>query len=275
MGDTPKERTDAGRAVDLDVSDQRAVEPHLVDLRMMTAARVSLGRSGGGMPTRAAQAFLLDHARAREAVWSGMDSASLRAALADLPNGLVEVASEATDRSTYLRRPDLGRRLSSTSKASLALMPRGFDVVIIVADGLSASAVNINAAPLVRALVGQLTARGRTIAPIVLATQARVALCDPIGEALAAQVAIMLIGERPGLSASDSLGTYLTYQPRPDTPDSRRNCVSNIREGGLSIAAAAAVITTLAEGMMVARLSGVGLKDVLPETRAPQLGTEP
>lgn len=275
MGDTPKERTDAGRAVDLDVSDQRAVEPHLVDLRMMTAARVSLGRSGGGMPTRAAQAFLLDHARAREAVWSGMDSASLRAALADLPNGLVEVASEATDRSTYLRRPDLGRRLSSTSKASLALMPRGFDVVIIVADGLSASAVNINAAPLVRALVGQLTARGRTIAPIVLATQARVALCDPIGEALAAQVAIMLIGERPGLSASDSLGTYLTYQPRPDTPDSRRNCVSNIREGGLSIAAAAAVITTLAEGMMVARLSGVGLKEVLPETRAPQLGTEP
>ncbi len=238
----------------------------IADLKEMTDASVALGRFGAGTPTKAAQAFLLDHARAREAVWSSIDQDGLQRQLIDLELDAVVVESLAGDRSQYVRRPDLGRKLSATSVARLeAIRPhdRGFDVVIVVADGLSSSAVDINAVAVVGALAGRLARHGLSLAPVVIASQARVALSDPIGEALAAKTAIMLIGERPGLSAADSLGAYVTHAPRSGTPDSRRNCVSNIREGGLPIAAAVDQIAELVIAMRMTGISGVGLKDAV------------
>ena len=237
------------------------------DLRQMTDARVLLGRFGAGMPTRAAQSFLLDHARARQAVWSGVDWASVEAGLKELGLGIIEVASKAGDRATYVRRPDLGRTVSAEVAERLASMTPGCDVAIILADGLSASAIDINAVPLTRAIVARLSARQLSIAPIVLASQARVAIGDPIAAIIGAKVSVMIIGERPGLSAADSLGIYLTHSPAIGTPDSKRNCISNVRDGGLAIVDATDLVVSLVVDMLKVGVSGVGLKaalDVLP-----------
>lgn len=234
-----------------------------VALRSLTEARVQLGRFGAGLPTRAAQAFLLDHARAREAVWSAADWDALASSLPDIAAEPVRVASRAQDRSTYLRRPDLGRRLSSGSAEALAGIGRDADIVLIVGDGLSARAVELNAPPLIGALVSRLKPRGLSLAPVILAAQARVALGDAVAEIVGAKISIMLIGERPGLSAAGSLGVYLTYAPKIGTPDSGRNCISNIRSGGLSIDAAADAVVALVQDMMRAGVSGIALKDRL------------
>lgn len=241
------------------------------DLREMTEARVRLGRFGAGIPTKASLAFLLDHARAREAVWSPMNGVEVQRQLTELGLDVLSVESLAGDRGQYVRRPDLGRRLSAASAGwleSVAEQSEGFDVVITVADGLSSSAVDINAVAAVKAIVHRLRGLGFSLAPIILASQARVALSDPIGEALGAGIAIMLIGERPGLSAADSLGAYVTYSPQTGTPDSRRNCVSNIREGGLSAELAAEGIVDLVVAMAKTGLSGVGLKDAMMKLEA-------
>jgi ethanolamine ammonia-lyase small subunit len=137
------------------------------------------------------------------------------------------------------------------------------DVVIVVADGLSASAIDANAAPLIRAVVECLSSRQLVIAPLMFATQARVALADPVAEILRARVSIMLIGERPGLSAADSLGVYITCSPKTGTPDSRRNCISNIRSGGLSVEVAAEAVMSLVGNMLRTGISGVGLREAL------------
>jgi ethanolamine ammonia-lyase small subunit len=226
-----------------------------------------LGRFGAGQPTRAAQAFLLDHARAREAVWSAVDWGTLASGLAETGLDFIEVASMAGDRATYVRRPDLGRSLAADAAVRLAAAAAACDIAIILADGLSASAIDINAVPLVRAIVARLRARQLSIAPIVLAAQARVAIGDPIAAALGAKISIMVIGERPGLSAADSLGLYLTYTPQPGTPDSKRNCISNVRAGGLAIDDAAGMAVALVANMLSTRVSGVGLRvalDALP-----------
>ncbi|MGY4154715.1 ethanolamine ammonia-lyase small subunit [Bradyrhizobium sp. USDA 4461] len=241
---------------------ERAV-PVSFDLRQMTDARVLLGRFGAGLPTRAAQSFLLDHARARQAVWSMVDWASLRRAFDGLKLGVVEVESQAVDRASYVRRPDLGRKLSTGAAQRLAGVGSGGAIVIVVADGLSASAIEVNAVPLVRTIVEHLTARRLALAPLVLASQARVALGDPVAEALGAQICITLIGERPGLSAADSAGIYVTCWPKPGTPDSRRNCISNIRDGGLAIDDAANAVASLVADMLKTGISGVGLKAAL------------
>ncbi|MCQ1767827.1 ethanolamine ammonia-lyase subunit EutC [Neorhizobium galegae] len=237
-----------------------------VDLAGMTDARVSLGRFGSGAPTKALLAFQLDHARAREAVWSAVDEDKLTGEIEALGLDVIRVESMAQDRSKYLRRPDLGRRLSSASAERLAAMSqrsKGCDVVITIADGLSSSAVDINAAVLITGLVVLLRERGLTLGPLVIARQARVALTDEVGEILGATITIALIGERPGLSAADSLGAYITYGPRVGTADSRRNCVSNMREGGLSMDQAANTIARLVFGMVNTGVSGVGLKEAL------------
>ena len=234
-----------------------------LDLRQMTEARVRLGRFGAGLPTRAAQSFLLDHARARQAVWSEVDWESLRGSLADLGLGAVKVESEAGDRGTYLRRPDLGRKLSPESAKRLAGVRPDCDVVIVVADGLSARAIDSNAASLVRALVGRLSSRQLVVAPLMFAAQARVALADSVAEILRARVSIMLIGERPGLSAADSLGVYMTCTPKMGTPDSRRNCISNIRSGGLGVDAATEAVMSLVGNMLRTGISGIGLREAL------------
>lgn len=241
-------------------------KPATVDLAQMTDARVSLGRFGSGAPTKAQLAFQLDHARAREAVWSVVDEDRVKGELEALGLGVISVESMAEDRSSYLRRPDLGRKLSVASVARLSAVPqeaRGCDVVITIADGLSSSAVDINAVALVRKLMVLLQDAGLSLGPIAIARQARVALADEIGEILCAKMTIALIGERPGLSAADSLGAYITYEPAVGTPDSRRNCVSNMRDGGLSMEQAAGTIAGLAISMTRTGVSGVGLKEAI------------
>ena len=220
-------------------------------LRDFTPARVGLGRAGNSLPTRDLLDFQLAHARARDAVHAKLEPASL------LLEG-VRVASAAPDRTTYLRRPDLGRKLNATSRALLQAQPSGgFDAVFVVADGLSALAVHRHAKPLLDAVLPRL--QGWHLAPVVIAEQARVAIGDEIGELLGARLAVVLIGERPGLSSPDSLGIYLTWEPRPGRTDAERNCISNIRAEGLSYAAAAENLIFLMTEARVRKLSGVRL----------------
>jgi len=225
------------------------------DLRRYTAARVGLGRVGNGLPTAAHLDFQEAHAQARDAVWSTLDVPALRAAL-----GAEVVASAAPDRRSYLLRPDLGRRLAE----GLLLVPRPGCFAIVVADGLCATGVQAQAPALVQALTAGLQAAGWDVAPPVIATQARVAIGDAIGHALGAAMVAVLIGERPGLSALDSMGIYLTYAPRPGLRDAERNCISNIRPGGLSVAEAAAKLLWLAAAARALGATGVALKDEQP-----------
>ncbi|PTQ13223.1 ethanolamine ammonia-lyase [Sphingomonas oleivorans] len=225
-------------------------------LRGATQARIGLGRAGNGLPTVPLLDFQLAHARARDAVHAALDIDLLTRQLEGRQT--IAVDSSAGDRATFLQRPDLGRRLDPASAAHLA---RGeYDAVFILADGLSATAVHAHGAALIGAMAERLA--GWRIAPVVLARQARVALGDDIGAALGAAQAVVLIGERPGLSAADSLGAYLTWDPRPGRRDSERNCISNIRPPyGLSHAAAADQLAWLMKEARKRRLSGVALKD--------------
>jgi len=233
-----------------------------IDLRRGTAARVALGRAGCSLPTRAHLEFVGDHARARDAVWTPVDFDALESQLASVGLETIRVRSEAADRATYLRRPDLGRRLDAESVARLLACARNPspDVALVIADGLSAEAVQSGAAAVVAALVGRLARQGLSMSPAVLAEQGRVAIGDAVGAMLGASLVLLLVGERPGLSAADSLGAYLTWAPRPDSPDSRRNCVSNIRPGGLPPEAAAARLAWLAAEARRRRLTGVELR---------------
>lgn len=218
----------------------------------LTQARIGLKRTGQSLGTGAALAFELAHARARDAVHAAFDTSALYAAF-----DVIEVRSKAGDRATYLQRPDLGRDLAVADAGRLA--PAGADIAIVVADGLSATAVMRHAVPLLAALLPRLVGR---IAPIIAAHQARVALGDVIGAALAAKLVIVLIGERPGLSAPDSLGAYITWSPRPGRSDSERNCVSNIRPPhGLDYQTAAERIAWLVHEAQQRQLTGVALKD--------------
>lgn len=222
-------------------------------LRGLTQARIGLGRAGQGLPTAAMLAFQLDHARARDAVHAVLDVDALAGSLPDAP---IVVDSAARDRATYLQQPDLGRILAEGT-----MLPRGnHDLAIVIGDGLSATAIAAHAAALVAALLPLLA--DWSLAPLVVARQARVALGDDVAVALGARAVVMLIGERPGLSAADSLGAYLTWQPMRGTPDSARNCVSNIREdGGLPPRQAADKIAWLLREARRLGLTGVGLKD--------------
>ncbi|WP_298166236.1 ethanolamine ammonia-lyase subunit EutC [Novosphingobium sp.] len=227
-------------------------------LRRTTPARIALGRVGHALPLGEVLDFQLAHARARDAVHAALDPAALTAALAPLP--VLEVESDAPDRATYLRRPDLGRRLSARSAAVLADAGGDCDVVFVIGDGLSATGVQAGAAQLVRACLAGLD--NLRIGPVVIAQAARVALGDPIGEALGARVCVMIIGERPGLSVHDSLGIYMTYAPQTGRTDAERNCISNIHgAGGLSPQEAARTLGWLLREALRRELSGVALKD--------------
>lgn len=225
-------------------------------LRGTTQARIGLGRAGNGLPTEALLDFQIAHARARDAVHAVLDTDLLVRQLSGWGTAIVE--SCAIDRATFLQRPDLGRRLDPESRAGLA--GGDYDAVFVLADGLSATAVHAHAAALIGAVSGRLA--GWRFAPVILARQARVALGDDIGAAVGAAQVVMLIGERPGLTAADSLGVYLTWNPRPGRRDSERNCISNIRPPhGLSCAAAADQLAWLMKEARSRRLSGVALKD--------------
>ncbi len=234
----------------------------LRDLRHLTPARVGLGRVGGSLPTSALLAFTLDHARARDAVHAGFDTAAIAAGLHALGMATLEVASLARCRKDYLKRPDLGRQLDPASQSLLAAgRRRRCDLAIVIGDGLSPSAVNAHAVALVRSLVPGLATGEVSVGPVVLATGARVALGDEIGAALDARMVAMLIGERPGLSAPDSMGAYLTFAPGAACTDAMRNCVSNIHACGLSHDEAAFKIAWLVREGLARQITGVALKD--------------
>jgi ethanolamine ammonia-lyase small subunit len=232
-------------------------------LRALTPARIALGRAGASLPTRAHLDFQLAHARARDAVHDGLDVARVRQALSAAGLDSVAVRSAAPDRATYLQRPDLGRRLDPASRDPLAAAarPGGVDAALVVADGLSARAAQAHAAPVLAVLAPRLLDAGWRLAPVAIAEQGRVALGDAIGAALGARLVLVLLGERPGLSAPDSLGAYLTWDPRPGRTDAERNCVSNIRPEGLVPALAADKLAYLMLEAARRRLSGVALKD--------------
>jgi ethanolamine ammonia-lyase small subunit len=225
-------------------------------LRSFTPARIALGRAGSGLPTDELLRFGLAHARARDAVHAALDAEALATRLRGLGFSPRIVQSAAPDRATYLRRPDLGRRLALGSAIPKSVHP----YALAIEDGLSALAVQRHAVPLVRALVA-LAPQRWSAASVAIALQGRVALGDEIGAAFGAQLVVVLIGERPGLSSPDSLGAYLTFAPRPGRTDAQRNCVSNIRPEGLGIEAAARRIDWIAAAGVTRGVTGVGLKD--------------
>jgi ethanolamine ammonia-lyase small subunit len=234
------------------------------DLRRFTDARVGLGRAGTAQPTAAHLDFQEAHAGARDAVWSALDVPALAEALAPLGLPVVRVRSAAPDRRTYLLRPDLGRRLDDAARASL---PQAAGcVAFVVADGLCATGVQRHAPAVLERLVPALSLPP---GPFVIAEQARVALGDDIAEAIGATAVVVLIGERPGLSATDSVGLYITWAPRRGRTDAERNCISNIRPGGLSYADAATKAAWLLRAAQGLGASGVALKDEMPATALP------
>lgn len=234
----------------------------LRELRELTPARVALGRAGSSMPTAAMLDFTLAHARARDAVHAGFDVAAITSGLGDLGIEALAVHSRAENRQDYLRRPDLGRTLDPESQHMLASRSGGVcRLAIVVGDGLSPTAVNAHAIHVVRRLIPRLAAETIEIGRAVVASGARVALGDEIGAILGARMMVMLIGERPGLSASDSLGAYLTFGPRPGITDSQRNCVSNIHRAGLGYDEAAFRIAWLIREGLARQVTGVALKD--------------
>jgi ethanolamine ammonia-lyase small subunit len=241
--------------------DQPPAPGRFGDLARLTPARIALGRSGASLPTSELLRFGLAHAQARDAVHAPFRPEEVAAALAGLGLQTLAVESAARSREDYLRRPDWGRTLSPESLAALLARQGRFDLALVVADGLSSTAVHQNAMPLVEALLPLLRRQSLTLAPLVIAEQARVALGDAAGQALGARMVLVLIGERPGLSSPDSLGAYLTFAPRTGLTDEARNCISNIRPGGLGFAEAAFRLAWLIDQGFRQSLTGVGLKD--------------
>jgi ethanolamine ammonia-lyase small subunit len=241
-------------------------------LRRFTDARIALGRAGISQPTAPQLAFQLAHARARDAVHLALDAGRLRHALegglTSPPVSCVLLHSAAADRNVYLQRPDLGRRLDPASRALLqshvageAAQERPYDLALVVADGLSALAIEQNALPFLQALQPRIAAQNWSLAPVAIVEQGRVAVGDEVGELLGAKAVVVLVGERPGLSSPDSMGLYLTWWPRVGLTDESRNCISNVRPAGMRYEEAAARLHYLLAEATQRKLSGVALKD--------------
>ncbi|MFC7397153.1 ethanolamine ammonia-lyase subunit EutC [Chelatococcus sp. GCM10030263] len=231
-------------------------------LTRLTPARIALGRAGPSLPTREVLRFGLAHAQARDAVHTPFDAAGTARAIEALGHEAMVVASAAPSRDVYLRRPDLGRRLAEESRERLSMRPVApADLAIVVADGLSSTAIHANAAPFLAAWTPLLKQRGLRLAPVVIASGARVALGDEVGALLNARAVVVLIGERPGLSSPDSLGLYLTLHPKVGRSDAERNCISNVRREGLAYADAAHKLGWLLDMAFQRGVSGVALKD--------------
>ena len=230
------------------------------ELRRFTPARIALGRVGASLPTDEVLRFGLAHARARDAVYRTLDLDALSAALEHAGLKSLRVKSQAPDRSTFLLRADLGRSLDPQSEETLrAARSAPCDILFVIADGLSAAAVQQHAVPLIEAARALLP--DVIIGPIIIAEQGRVALGDAIGELLGARFVVMLIGERPGLSSPDSMGIYLTRDPRIGRTDAERNCISNVRPDGLAPALAASKLVWLISAARRIGATGVTLKD--------------
>lgn len=244
-------------------------------LRAFTPARIAPGRAGHSLPTRALLDFNLDHARARDAVQSALDLLPLLDALRRLHPDPLLLHSRAENRQEYLLRPDFGRSLNDESAQRLKTdgqKPKT-DLAVVIADGLSAQAVNAHAVPVLERLLPQLAGAGWSLAPLAVVEQGRVAVADDVAHRLNAEMTVILLGERPGLTSPDSLGAYLTFAPRPGLTDESRNCVSNIRPEGLGYDGAAAKLFWLLSEMKTRRLSGVVLKDEMP-AELPRTGAD-
>ncbi|MDN4983321.1 ethanolamine ammonia-lyase subunit EutC [Bradyrhizobium arachidis] len=257
------------------MSDKPVPARPTVDLKSFTPARVALGRSGASLPTKPLLDFTLAHARARDAVHAVFDAPHLAAGVRALGLAVAEVRSRVADRADYLRRPDLGRQLDAASAAALADgITAPCQLAIVIGDGLSAAAIHAHAVALLQSLLPLLGA-GEAVAidHVVVASGARVALGDEIGAIIGARMVLMLIGERPGLSAPDSLGAYLTFAPRPGLTDAGRNCVSNIHKAGLSHDEAAHKIAWLVREGLAREVTGVALKDESADRAPRRIGT--
>ncbi|QIB35965.1 ethanolamine ammonia-lyase subunit EutC [Ancylobacter pratisalsi] len=242
--------------------DAYVIEDAWLKLAGATPARIALGRAGAGLPTREVLRFALAHAQARDAVHTPFDSEKIAGEITELGLEAVQVTSAAPARDAYLRRPDLGRKLSEAGRAALApFRDTAPDLVIVVADGLSSTAIHAQAHGFLSALKARIAGEGWRLGPVVIASQARVALGDEVGELLGAKAVVVLIGERPGLSSPDSLGLYLTFAPKVGRSDAERNCISNVRGDGLSFDAAAFKLVWLLKEALARRLTGVTLKD--------------
>jgi ethanolamine ammonia-lyase small subunit len=248
------------------------IEDAWTPLRQVTSARIALGRSGGSLPTGKRLDFQLAHARARDAVLQDFDEEKFAARLASgvaAGHEVIPVRSAANNRMEYLLRPDLGRRLQRASREKIAAHPdaeaaergAGVDVVLLLSDGLSTKAANVQIEPFLATLLPLIEKSAWKLAPLVAARHGRVALQDEVGSLFKAKVVLMLLGERPGLLTADSLGAYFTYAPEVGKNDADRNCVSNIHAGGIPPAAAAAKLHYLLGQALRLQLSGVGLKD--------------
>ncbi len=230
-------------------------------IKSLTMARVGLSTVGTALSTAEILQLRLAHAQARDAVLRPWDGALTARELRRTGVSVIEIATNCASRSEYLVRPDLGRQLAPESQRILAQEARGVDVVFIISDGLSSLAID-------RHLLGlwphlqRMSEALRLSFQIVVAPFARVAVSGEIGKCLSARVAVMVVGERPGMSAADSVGIYMTYDPAPGQTDADRNCISSIREpDGLSYKSATQTLTYLIESCMRLKLSGVRLKD--------------
>lgn len=232
-------------------------------LRQYTSARIGLGHVGVSLPTASLLAFQQAHAQARDAVYLALDPTAFDAVGQHLDWPMTEVHSQALDRAMYLKRPDRGRRLQNTCREALQGQgaKEGYDIAVVVADGLSALAVHQHAPAMLTRLRAMSVQEGWSLSPVVLAHQGRVAIGDEVGECLNARLIIVMIGERPGLSSPDSLGIYLTYHPHVGCTDAQRNCISNIRPEGLTYPAASATLTYLLRAAFQQHYTGVALKD--------------
>ncbi|ARQ01974.1 ethanolamine ammonia-lyase subunit EutC [Pseudorhodoplanes sinuspersici] len=232
-----------------------------IDLRRLTAARIGLKRTGASLATSPLLDFRLAHARARDAVHEPLDDKRLAGDLAPLGLPVIDIASAANDRTSYLMRPDLGRQLASGAETALQAYTARYDIAFVISDGLSARAIQSHAAPVLAHLLPALQKRNWAIAPLVIVRNGRVAIGDAIANVLNADCVATLIGERPGLSAPDSMGVYLTWQPSPRSTDADRNCISNIRPDGIGYADASRKMRHLLQTIRSQQLSGVKIKD--------------
>ncbi|PJZ42087.1 ethanolamine ammonia-lyase [Leptospira kmetyi] len=236
--------------------------------KQFTSARIGLGRSGVSLPTKEVLKFRLDHARARDAVWAEADFGNLFDFLDSYGLPYLEIKSKASSREEYLARPDLGKKVSSQSYHSLESLKESnskfsdeFDLSLVISDGLSASAIRDSLIPFLEIFLPALQNLKLKLSPVTIVKNGRVAIGDEIGEFWNAKATIILIGERPGLSTENSLGLYLTYQPASGLTDERRNCISNIRSGGMNFSDAARKAVYLLSLSLQKRISGVHLKD--------------
>jgi len=244
-------------------------------LRAATPARIGLARSGSSIATRELLAFRLAHAEARDAVVESLDQELILRGLAERGLPALLLRSASGDRHTYLARPDLGRRLEESSRTRLGAAGRNYDLVLVLADGLSARAVHRHALPLLDQVLPVLNGKQWHLGPVAVVQQGRVAIGDEIGHELGAALVAVLIGERPGLTSPDSLGVYLTWNPVVGRTDAERNCLSNIRPEGLTYPEAAQRLIYLSTQARQHKCTGITLKDETALSGFPAIGQSP